>query len=52
MAYMVADHKKDVADFQRESSAAHDPAVKTFATQTLPILQDHLKQAQSIAPAQ
>ena len=52
MADMVADHKKDVADFQRESSAAHDPAVKTFATQTLPTLQDHLKQAQSIAPAQ
>jgi putative membrane protein len=52
MADMVADHKKDVADFQRESSAAHDPAVKNFATQTLPTLQDHLKQAQSIAPAQ
>ena len=52
MADMVADHKKDVADFQRESSAAHDPAVKTFATQILPTLQDHLKQAQSIAPAQ
>src|SRR5262249_60030730 len=52
MADMVADHKKDVAEFQKQSSEAYDPAVKNFAAQTLPTLQDHLKQAQSIAPAQ
>lgn len=48
---MVKDHKKDVADFRRESKSAQDPDVKKFATQTLPTLEDHLKQAESIAPA-
>lgn len=52
MSHMVADHKKDVAEFQKESSAAHDPDIKSFASQTLPTLQEHLKQAQSISPAQ
>jgi putative membrane protein len=52
MSHMVADHKKDVAEFQKESSAARDPEIKSFASQTLPTLQEHLKQAQSIAPAQ
>jgi putative membrane protein len=52
MSHMVADHKKDVAEFRKESSAAHDPDVKNFVSQTLPTLQEHLKQAESIAPAQ
>ena len=52
MAHMVADQKKDVTEFQKESSSAHDPDIKSFASQTLPTLQDHLKQATSIAPAQ
>jgi putative membrane protein len=47
---MVKDHKKDVAEFQRESKSAKDPDLKDFAAQTLPTLQDHLKQIQSIAP--
>jgi putative membrane protein len=51
MSHMVADHKKDVSEFQKESSAGRDPEVKNFASQTLPTLQDHLKQAESIAPA-
>src|SRR6185312_511389 len=50
--YMVADHKKDVADFQREASHANDPDVKNFAQSTLPTLQSHLQQAESIAPKQ
>lgn len=52
MAHMLADHKKDVAEFQKESSTARDPDVKNFASQTLPTLQDHLKHAQGMAPAQ
>lgn len=51
MKDMVKDHKKDVSDFRRESKAARDPDVKQFAADTLPILEDHLKQAESIAPA-
>ena len=44
--HMVLDHKKDVADFQKEASGGQDDAIKNFAAQTLPTLQDHLKQAQ------
>jgi putative membrane protein len=50
MKDMVKDHKKDVSDFRRENRAAQDPDVKKFAAQTLPTLEDHLKQAESIAP--
>ena len=52
MRDMVKDHKQDVAEFQKESKSAHDPAVKNFAQQTLPTLQDHLKEAEKIAPTQ
>lgn len=45
---MVKDHKKDVMDFKLESTTATDADVKSFAAQTLPTLQDHLKQAESI----
>ncbi len=52
MNYMLADHKKDVADFQKEASHANDPDVKNFAQTTLPTLQSHLQQAESITPKQ
>jgi putative membrane protein len=51
---MVRDHEEDIADFNKESVSGHNPAVKDFATQTLPTLQDHLKEAkemrQNVAP--
>jgi putative membrane protein len=47
---MVTDHTKDVAEFRQESKSAKDPEVKNFASQTLPTLQDHLKEARNIAP--
>jgi putative membrane protein len=50
MQDMVKDHTKDVAEFQKESKSAKDPDIKNFASQTLPTLQDHLKEAKSIAP--
>ncbi len=46
MRDMVADHKKDVADFQREASNGANPDLKNFASETLPTLQEHLKLAQ------
>jgi putative membrane protein len=49
MQSMVADHKKDVAEFQKESTGGKDPDVKSFASQTLPILQGHLLMAQQTA---
>ncbi|HWR15912.1 MAG TPA: DUF4142 domain-containing protein [Terriglobales bacterium] len=49
MRHMVMDHKKDVAEFKKESTTAKDSDVKNFATQTLPTLEDHLKQAEQVA---
>ena len=46
MAMMVKDHKKDVSEFEKQSKSAKDPDVKSFATNTLPTLQEHLKLAQ------
>ena len=50
MKLMLKDHEKDVSDFRQESQSGSDPAIKKFATETLPTLQSHLKEAKSIAP--
>jgi len=44
---MVRDHEQDVALFRRESQSASDPAVKNFASRTLPTLEEHLKLAEA-----
>jgi putative membrane protein len=49
MSAMVQDHKEDVAAFERESESASDPDIKSFAAETLPTLQEHLKVAQGLA---
>ena len=49
MQHMVADHAKDVASFRRESKTGTDPDIKAWAEQTLPVLQEHLKQAKQVA---
>jgi putative membrane protein len=46
---MLKDHKKDVAEFQRESKSGKDSEIKSFASQTLPTLEDHLKQVQGMS---
>ncbi len=48
MNAMVKDHEKDVAEFKKEASMAQDPEVKSFAEQTLPTLEEHLKLAKQI----
>ncbi len=48
MSDMVKDHKKDVADFQREAKTGQDSEVKGFAAKTLPTLQEHLQMAMNI----
>ena len=40
---MVMDHKKDVAEFKREASAAKTPALRDWARQTEPTLESHLR---------
>ncbi len=49
MKDMVTDHKKDVAEFQKESKSAMDPDLKSWAGETLPVLQGHLKMAEEYA---
>jgi putative membrane protein len=52
---MVRDHEEDVAEFSKEANSGKNAAIKDFATQTLPTLQDHLKEAkemrQNVSPA-
>jgi putative membrane protein len=51
MKHMVTDHKKDVAEFQKEAKSGKDNDVKQFASKTLPTLEDHLKMAQQVEQA-
>jgi putative membrane protein len=44
----VKDHKKDVKEFQKESTRAMDSDVKNFASTTLPTLQEHLRTAEQL----
>ena len=50
MRDMVSDHTKDVTEFKHEANAGKNSAVKNFASQTVPTLEDHLKEAKDIAP--
>ena len=45
---MVKDHQEDVKEFQKEADKGKDPQIKSFASQTLPTLQQHLSKIQSI----
>jgi putative membrane protein len=45
---MVADHKKDIKEFEKAAKKS-DPAGQ-FAQQTLPVLQKHLQTAESLEP--
>jgi len=46
-AHMVADHKKDIAAYQKASKSKNQ-AVAGYASETLPTLQKHLETAQSL----
>lgn len=45
---MVKDHKKDVSEFQKEANGGMDADIKSFASRTLPTLQEHLQMIQRI----
>lgn len=45
---MVKDHQQDVKEFQKEADKGKDPQIKNFASQTLPVLQQHLSKAQGL----
>jgi putative membrane protein len=50
MQDMVKDHTQDVSEFKKASQTAKDPDVKSWAAQTLPTLENHLKTAKSVTP--
>jgi len=45
---MVADHQTDVAAFKKEANGGKSDALKGFASETLPTLEDHLKKAREM----
>lgn len=47
MSHMVGDHKKDVSEFKKAAKSAKDADVKSFASKTLPTLEEHLRLAQT-----
>jgi putative membrane protein len=48
---MVKDHEADIAAFQKEANGGKDDSMKSFASDTLPTLQDHLKEAKEMMKA-
>jgi len=46
---MVKDHEKDVKEFEKASKDVQDPDLKSWASKTLPVIQDHLNMAKQIA---
>jgi putative membrane protein len=46
--HMLTDHKKDVADYTKEARTGYDDDIKTYATTTLPTLQGHLTEVQTL----
>lgn len=48
MNTMVQDHRKDIAEFQREASSGRDETLRSYASKTLPTLQEHLRLAEQV----
>jgi putative membrane protein len=44
----LKDHQKDVQEFQMEAQSGSDPDVKSFASNTLPTLQEHLNMVKDL----
>ena len=48
----VKDHQADIKDFKDEAQQGNDPKVKAFASNMLPVLQDHLAKAKSLSKSE
>jgi putative membrane protein len=49
MEYMLHDHRKDVKEFERHVKTINSPEVQRWAKGAVPLLKQHLRQAQQIA---
>jgi putative membrane protein len=47
----LKDHQQDVQEFQQEAQRGSDPNVKSFASKTLPVLEEHLSMAKDLDKA-
>ncbi len=47
MRDMLADHRADISEFRREGDDGTNPEMKAFAAKSLPILEEHLKLAET-----
>lgn len=48
ISLMVKDHKEDIDEFNKAAKDANDVDIRSFAQNTLPMLQQHLDSAQSL----
>lgn len=48
---MLSDHRKDVSEFEKQSTRGTDADLREFASKTLPTLKEHLKMAESLPGA-
>lgn len=46
--HMVKDHKEDIGKFSKQAQKGDNPQLKSFASNTLPKLEEHLAMAKSI----
>lgn len=51
ISMMLNDHKKDVGEFEKESTGGDDAELKSWAAKTLPVLKTHLDSVQAISKA-
>ncbi len=47
---MMADHQEDIKEFEKEAKSGTDEKIKSFASQTLPVIQGHLDKLKAIQP--
>jgi putative membrane protein len=48
---MVKDHQQDLRDFQREANHGNNDVIRGFASETVPMIQQHLDQAKEMLKA-
>jgi putative membrane protein len=48
VSHMFKDHEEDVKEFRKEAGKGQDEDIKSFASETLPVLQEHLEKIKAI----
>ena len=47
--HAVENHQKDIKKYEQQASEGEDPAIRSFASETLPVLREHQRIAQTLA---